>query len=192
MKRSHLHTLRAGVALRACAALLAAAGLSACTAAGTVSPSINSVNPNYGSLQFAVGTANLYGQTSGLNVVSTLRQASGASAYGVDTPSITGPFTFNVAPAPANGNLSDPYTTLFSNPNAGNLGPSLSETSGAAPAITGTPETVHPGTPFCDGIGSVPAGFTSCPGGISPNATTFGQSGGVFATGIGPFNTVSS
>jgi hypothetical protein len=34
--------------------------------------------------------------------------------------------------------------------------------------------------------------FTTCPAGISPNASTFGQSGGVFAMGIAPYNTVGS
>ena len=165
----------------------AAAIVAGCSASGTPGPTINSVNPNYGKLQFAVGTANLYGSTTGLNVVSTLRQPNGHSAYGVDTPIITGPFTFSVGAAPAIGqNLADPYTTFPNN------GPSLPESTAAAPQIGGTPQTVTVGTPFCDGIGSVPPGFTSCPGGVSPNATTFGQSGGVFAMGLAPYNTVAS
>ena len=165
----------------------ACAVMAGCTAAGTPGPTINAVNPNYGKLQFAVGTANLYGTTTGLNVVSTMRQPNGHSAYGVDTPTITGPFTFSVGPAPAIGfGLPDPYTTFA------NLGPSLPETTAATPLIGGTPQTITVGTPFCDGIGSVPPGFTVCPSGVSPNATTFGQSGGVFAMGIAPYNTVAS
>ncbi len=173
--------------LRWACALGASAVLAGCTASGTPGPTINAVSPGYGKLQFAVGTANLYGgAAAGLNVVSTLRQPNGHSAYGVDTPSITGPFTFNVGAAPANGGLSDPYTTFPNN------GPSLPETTASTVSISGTPQTVQPGTPFCDGIGSVPGGFTSCPPGISPNATTFGQSGGVFAMGIAPYNTVAA
>jgi hypothetical protein len=169
--------------------ICAAAALGACSASGTPGPKINAVDPNYGKLQFAVGTANLYGSaTPSLNVVSTLRQPNGHSAYGVDTPTITGPFVFNVAPEPANGTLSDPYTTLVTAP----PGPSLAEANGAAAAIAGTPQTVAPGTPFCDGIGTLPPGFTTCPGGISPDASTFGQSGGVFAMGIAPYNSVAA
>jgi hypothetical protein len=169
--------------------LCASAALAACSASGTPGPKLNAVDPNYGKLQFAVGTANLYGLAPpSLNVVSTLRQPNGHSAYGVDTPAITGPFVFNVAPEPANGVLADPYTTLVTAP----PGPSLAEANGATPSIGGTPQTVHPGTPFCDGIGSLPPGFTSCPAGISPNASTFGQSGGVFAMGIAAYNTVAS
>jgi len=162
----------------------AGAVLAGCSASGTPGPTINAVNPNFGKLQFAVGTANLYGTTSGLNVVSTLRQPNGHSAYGVDAPTITGPFVLNTAPAPANGSLTDPYNTVVNN------GPSLLE-SGGTPTIGSTPETVHPGTPFCDTTGVV-SGFTTCPPGISPNASTFGQSGGAFAMGIAPYNTVAA
>ena len=171
--------------LTACG-LSATTVLAACTAAGTPGPTITAVNPNYGRLQLAVGTANLYaGAATGLNVVSTLRQPNGHSAYGADTPVITGPFVFNVGAVPANGSLSDPYGTFPNN------GPSLPEASAGSPAITGTPQTVHPGTPPCDTTGSV-GGFVTCPSGISPNATTFGQSGGVFAMGIAPYNIVSA
>src|ERR1700687_1602181 len=122
-----------------------AAALTACTVGQTTAPGISSVNPgdpNYSKLQFAVGTANIYG-VLGLNVVSTLRQPHGPSAIGVSTPTITGPFTFAAPPAPANGALADPYTTLFPNVSLGITGPSLPETSGAAPTITGTPQSVH-------------------------------------------------
>ena len=142
---------------------------------------VNPGSPSYSSLQFAVGTANLYGTATGLNVVSTLRQPNGTSATGVNTPAITGPFTFAAPPVPAPGGASsDPYTT------AQNFGPSLSETSGTA-VISGTPQSVQPGTPFCDAT-NPPAGFTLCPSGIAPNTTTFGQSGGVFAMGLLPSN----
>lgn len=163
------------------------AALAACTAGQSAGPTINAVDPNYGRLQFAVGTANLYGTNSGLNVASTLRQPNGHSAYGVDMPTITGPFTFGVAAAPANGGLTDPYTTTFTVP----PGPSLPETTAPTLSITGTPQTVHPGTPFCDTV-QVISGFTTCPPGVSPNASTFGQSGGVFAMGLAPYNAVAA
>ncbi len=166
------------------AALVASSLLlvAACSAGGTGGPPITSVNPaspSYGSLQFAVGTANLYNTTLGLNVVSTFRQTNGTSATGVNTPTITGPFTFTASAAPGNG--ADPYSTIL------NGGPSLTETSAASPAITGTPQTVAPGTPQCDGNGAA-SPFTACQGGIAPNTTSFGQSGGVFAMGIAPYN----
>ena len=165
-------------------AALAASGFSvaaACSGGGTGGPGINSVNPtspSYSSLQFAVGTANLYNGTLGLNVVSTFRQTNGTSATGVNTPVITGPFTFTAAPASGGG--PDPYSSVL------NGGPSFTETSLAPAAITGTPQTVAPGTPNCDG-NAAPATII-CPAGIPPNTTTFGQSGGVFAMGIAPYN----
>jgi hypothetical protein len=168
----------------------ASALLAACGAGATAGPTINAVDPNYGKLQFAVGTANLYGgtgnATTGLNVVSTMRQPNGHSAYGVDAPTITGPFVFTVGAAPANQTLSDPYNTVVNN------GPSLMEVGGSSPSIGATSQTVHPGTPACDGIGSVPNGFATCPAGVSPNASTFGQAGGIFAMGIAPYNSVAS
>jgi hypothetical protein len=45
---------------------------------------------------FAVGTARLQDGTLGLNVVAFLRQSSGATAYLLDSPSITGPSGFVV------------------------------------------------------------------------------------------------
>jgi hypothetical protein len=137
-------------------------------------------------LQFAVGTANIYGNAQiGLNVVTTFRQTSGSSATGVNTPNLKGPFTFTAMAAPSNTGLSDPYVTAVSG------GPSYEETANQN-GITGTAQTVAPGTPACDGPAGVPAGFTPCPSGLSPNTTTFGQSGGVFAMGFGPYNAVAA
>src|SRR5579864_966965 len=84
----------------ACALVLAA-----CSAGATGGPPITTVNPSsssYGSLQFSVGTANIYGTSVGLNIVSTFRQTNGRTATGVNTPSITGPFTFTVGPVTGN------------------------------------------------------------------------------------------
>ncbi len=166
---------------------LSAVALAACSAGGTSGPSIATVNPtapSYSSLQFAVGTANVYGTSSGLNVVSTFRQTDGSSATGVNTPTIAGPFAVT-APAVSGAGAPDPYSSVL------NGGPSLSERLGGSAAITGTPQTVAPGTPNCDG-NNAPAGFVSCQGGIPPNTTTFGQSGGVFAMGLAPYNHVAA
>jgi hypothetical protein len=180
-----------------------ALSLAACSAGSTTAPGINVVPPGVGDkLQFAVGTANIYGGTAGaatgLNVVSTFRQGNGHSATGVNTPFITGPFTLpagRVTPAvgglSAGGSLSDPYTTFWTNSATQTGGPSLPEVSANPPAITGTPQTVTAGTPACDGV-NPPGGFTNCLNGISPNASTFGQSGGDFAMGIAPYNTTAT
>ena len=149
---------------------------------------------SYGALQFAVGTANLYGGSVALNVVSTFRQGNGYSAVGVNTPKVSGPLTIDARAVPsfAEANSSsgfpDPYTTVF------NGGPSAREWRGNA--ITGTPQTVAPGTPSCDGVGALPKppqgqSFVRCPNGLAPNTTTFGESGGVFAMGFQPANAVA-
>jgi hypothetical protein len=179
----------------------AALVLAACSAGSTTAPSITVVPPGVGDkLQFAVGTANIYGGTAGaatgLNVVSTFRQGNGHSATGVNTPFITGPFTLPagmVTPAigGVGGSLSDSYTTLWTASATQTGGPSLPEVSANPPSITGTPQTVTAGTPACDGV-NPPAGFTNCLTGIQPNATTFGQSGGDFAMGIAPYNTTAT
>ena len=186
-------------------AIVAGASLwvAACSAGSTGAPSLNIRPPGVGDkLQFSVGTANIYGgvagATTGLNVVSTFRQGNGHSATGVNTPFITGPFTLppNATPAiggnAVGGGLSDPYATSWTaTPTTGQFGsPSLPEESSGG--ITGTPQTIAAGTPACDVAGTAPSGFTSCLAGISPNASTFGQSGGVFAMGIAPYNTTAT
>lgn len=186
---------------RAVLVLIASTALGACGGAAVGGPSISQSalsNPNYARLQFDVGTANIYGASQiGLNVVATFRQPSGASATGVNTPSLTGPFGLAAHAAPAVGSLADPYTSLWFSPNGGTLfleigGPSLPEKNGTPPAITGTLQSLTAGTPPCDAAGHAPVGFTACAPGIKPNATTFGQSGGVFAMGLAPYNIVAS
>lgn len=167
--------------------VFAAIALTGCGGAATGGPAITSVNPtspSYSSLQFAVGTANIYGNAQvGLNVVSTFRQTNGASATGVNTPSIKGPFTLGSQAAPGGG--PDPYSTAL------NGGPSYGELV-AQNGVGGTPQTVAPGTPNCDGTGALPNNLVSCPAGLAPNTTTFGESGGVFAMGFGPYNVVAA
>jgi hypothetical protein len=173
--------------------------LCSCTTGSTSGPTLTMscapTSPSCSKLQLAVGTANIYGLSAALNVVSTMRQANGESAVGVDTPILTGPFTQTNAAQPADGtNLPDPYTTAYFFAGAPSLGagPSLPETLMGTPTIEGTSQLVHPGTPFCDSQGVPPAGFTQCPAGITPNTSTFGQSGGVFAMGLAPYNVVAN
>ncbi len=150
--------------------------LAACSQANSAPPTLNSVNngsPSYSKLQFAVGTANVAG-TQGLNVVSTLRQPNGDSADLVDSPSITLPFSLS-GQTPGSPGGPDGYSTAFS------TGPSNTEIGGNA--LTGTPQTLHPGAPPC-----AFSGGPGCDPGEAPNVTTFGVSGGVFGMGLQPAN----
>ena len=147
-------------------------------------PPISSTNPlSGGVLQFSVGTANLYGTGTGLNVVSTYRQSNGLSQVLVDTPTITGPFTLPGFGSAGSG--VDPYSTL---PN----GPSASEVAKGG-IITGTSQSLHPGTPTCDSATSCSVPSASGPNvTIPPNTSTFGLSGGVFTDGISPGNSTTN
>lgn len=177
------------------ATMVAGGLLTACTQSQTGPPNISSVNPlAISKVQMAVGTANFDGFGVGLNVVSTMRQANGDSAVLVDTPSLTGPFTFDeelsgVAPG-SPGEAA--YSTAYGDPNAVATpippGPSLSEAS-AGDVISGTTQFMLAGAPECDTTLAPPyPEYTSCPAGISPDTTTFGQAGGVFGMGIAPYN----
>jgi len=175
----NVNTLRLSTACVAVSAILAGCG----GGGSNGLPKINSTNPtSTGTLQFAVGTANLYGTNIGLNVVTTYRQASGVSNVLVDTPTITGPFTLPDAGVAGSG--VDPYSTLPD-------GPSVEEVA-AKGTITGSSQSLHPGTPACDS--TTPCTVSSASGGtvtIAPNTSTFGQSGGVFTNGISPGNSTN-
>src|SRR5580700_1016672 len=111
--------------------------LSACTQGATGPPGISSVNPITSSkLQLVVGTANIEGN-SGLNVVSTLRQANGDSAVLVDTPTLTGPFTYA---------LPSEYVAGGGFYNSGPGFPSYQEFTAASPALSGTSQFLIAGT----------------------------------------------
>jgi hypothetical protein len=182
-----------------CVALTAILG--GCSGGGSNGiPKISSTNPlTSGVLQFAVGTANLYGTASGLNVVSTYRQSDGLSNVLVDTPTITGPFTLpasapagNFRIAPNTGASVDAYSTLADAGSGSPSGPSVEEVA-AGGRITGTSQSVHLGTPDCDQ--TTPCTVASATGGnvtIPPNTSTFGQAGGVFVNGISPGNSTTS
>jgi hypothetical protein len=165
-------------------AAIASAALASCSGGSTGPPSFTQANPaSIGKLQFAVGTANIYGTQTGLNVVSTFRQANGKSAVGADTPSITGPFTFTIAASTAGSAVIDPFSGDSDAYSTLPAGPSNQEVSGKM--IAGTPQTVRPGTPSCDGPTPCPMPSGSP---LPPNTTTFGQAGGVFGIGLQPAN----
>ncbi len=146
--------------LSACAALaLAVAGCG--PSAGTTPQHV--VNASGNVLQLAVGTANIYGTLTGLNVVSTYRQPKGGQRAGdsgalTDSPVLTVPGGFG-APAGSPGAL-DPDSTVLTGP-----APSEIPSGTTAGSMTASPQT---------------------PGNAS--VTTFGQSGGAFGLGIEPFN----
>ncbi len=125
-------------------------------------PATTSTNPaSAGKLTFAVGTANIEGTTTALNVVTTFRASSGLSASLVNTPTITGPLTFTVAASAPNGGA-DPFSTIPGGPGAMDI---------ASNSITGTPQTVH--------VGTTPT---------ASNESSFGQSGGVFSQSLSAGN----
>jgi hypothetical protein len=137
-------------------------------------PSTTSVNPtSVGKLSFAVGTANIQGTTTALNVVTTYRTASGVGASLTNTPTISGPSPFFVGVTPSGeGAGADAYSTVPA-PGATPVplitpGPGVLDTSSGT--ITGTPQTIPYGA-------NVPT-----------ESSTFGQSGGVFSQGLAPGN----
>ncbi|HTW86005.1 MAG TPA: hypothetical protein VMD91_18185 [Candidatus Sulfotelmatobacter sp.] len=128
----------------------AALALAACGQGAQGPPathSVNPVSPNYGTLQFAVGTANIYGQASGLQVIATYRQSNGLSAVLVSTPQITGPFSISgAAPlqgcaggGPGNAAGQPDFTTAF-----GGTCPTLGA-NGYTPTFPPTPNAASAG-----------------------------------------------
>jgi len=141
-------------------ALVAVGRVGCGPSAGSQAPSVPHVaNPNADVLQFAVGTANIYG-TTGLNVVTTFRQPKGALAPGDSAVLVSSP-TLTIAGAlPATAGA----------PPSGSDGDSTIDTGPAPSEVGGTNMTSS----------SQVVGTTT--------VTTFGQSGGVFGLGIEPFN----
>lgn len=168
-------------------AAAAAAGLllGGCGGGGNGSsgiPSTTSTNPtSVGKLSFAVGTANIQG-TIGLNVAAVYRSSDSLSASLVNTPTISGPsafFTGATAASPGTG--VDDYTTI--------PGGSCDTTKAYLPQACGG-ATPPPGGP---GVLDVSSGtLTGTPQSlqyglaVATNASTFGQSGGVFSEDLSP------
>ena len=127
-KVARLHIVRISAAAVATIVVAGCGGNSSSPIGSTIV-----VPPSSAKVQVAVGTANIFGLATGLNVTSTLRTPDGHSVL-LSTPRLTGPFTL---PATA-GTANTVGATI-------NKGPSQSEvTTGGV--ISGTPQ-VLPGTP---------------------------------------------
>jgi hypothetical protein len=148
-----------------------AVALSACSASGTspIQPT-NPANIPGNILQFKVGTANLAGASTGLNVVTTYRQPAGGFHPGdsgtlINSPTLTLPHGQTLPGPAANpqagfGQGFDPISSAF-------VAPAQAEVAGNS--IQSTSQAVG-----------------------AKNITTFGQSGGVFGIGIEPYNYIGS
>lgn len=143
------------------AGIVLAFSVAGCSSGATGPPNVTSVDPvAQSALQFSVGTANIAGTSTGMNVVVTNRQGNGDSGVLLDTPKLSGAFAL-----PAS--VSDSFAAT----GTANTGPSAGETSGSicgAPCIVGSPQVT---------VGSPPA-----------FSTTFGTRGGVFGLGFAPAN----
>ena len=130
-------------------ALVAIAGC----AGNAVSPpgATTVVSPSSAKAQLAVGTANLFGTSTGMNVVATMRTPSGSSVL-LSTPTLTGPFALPAAP----GTKTSTGATIADGPSASEIA-----TGGV---ISGTPQ-VAPGTP----MSQIPATTFGIAGGLFAN-----------------------
>jgi hypothetical protein len=151
---------------------IAVSGCGASSGSNSLNPN-KVINPNSNILQLAVGTANIYGTSAGLNVVTTYRQPRGGQVPGdsgslVNSPTFAVPSGFNVPPGVAIG--ADPIATIVTGPTAAEL----------AAIPTGTT------------AGSMTSTSQTPPEPTNTTETTFGQAGGVFGLGIEPFNYTSS
>lgn len=144
--------------------LVAGTLLAGCSTNGLAQlPAVNSVNvASIGKLEFAVGTANIGPDgVVALNTVASLRQANGDAAVLLNTPQIVGPAGFAV---PSTAAVADPY-------HAGNMtgnGDGGSGGDAGTTTINATAQNLNPA--------------------IANAVTTFGQTGGLFEYGFGPFN----
>lgn len=150
------------LALAALAALV-----SGCGASGSgASPNTNVANVGANVLQFAVGTANLYGAQTALNVVVTYRQPSngyhpGDSGTLLNSPKLTLPAALGGATGTPEG---------YDGCSTAGTGVAVSEDGTTSMNSTGQQH-------------GEPCGTTQ---------TTFGQSGGAFATGLEPYNATAA
>ncbi|GAC1417121.1 MAG: hypothetical protein NVSMB5_07630 [Candidatus Velthaea sp.] len=144
--------------------IVLAFSVAGCTSNAGGPPNVTSVNPAAQSaLQFSVGTANIAGTATGMNVVVTNRQPNGDSGVLLDTPKLSGAFVLPGVAADASANSTG--STAAVGPASGEISGSI---CGGAPCITGTPQT--------------------SPGSAPPFPSTFGTSGGVFGLAFAPAN----
>jgi hypothetical protein len=128
------------------------------------------VPPSSAKLQLAIGTADISGDSTGLNVVTTLRTPAGKSVL-VNTPTLTGPFVLPATPGVANANGSTITT-----------GPSAAEIA-AGGLISASPQVAAGGTPAVSTFGNDGGVFA---GGFQPaNADNRGAT--LSANGDNPY-----
>jgi len=138
--------------------------LAGCSANGASPKGVTTANVSANVLQLGVGTANLYGTITGLNVVATYRQPTsggfkaGDSGTLLNSPKLDVPG--QLPGTPGSGSGYDATSTALT-------GPATAELNGHSMNATS----------------QVPN---------STNLTTFGQSGGVFGIGIEPYNAYGS
>ncbi len=182
-------TLTAGVA---------AMVLAGCSASGTSPHTPQTVaNISSSSLQMNVGTANLFGLGSGLNVAVTYRQTSGnpgASATLVNSPTLTLPTAITAAAGTADGFGS----TILSGPATAEIGTTSMTSTSQAPNASATTTFGNDGGAF--GLGIEPfnyvaplgqAGVTGKPANVTPYPvplydTLAGTDPNAFIPGGGP------
>jgi hypothetical protein len=116
-----------------------ALSLAACSATGTNPDKASQQNVGASVLTFTVGTANIYGTATGLNVYAAFRQPSGAlnpgaSAALVSQPTLSGPLAGNLPAAGAASSL-DATSTVFSGPAPGESA-SIGSTAQGGTALT--------------------------------------------------------
>lgn len=151
---NHLNSIK-----RVVGSAIAVGAIAGCSGNAASPPGATTVvSPSSVKALLAVGTANIFGTATGLNVVATMRTPQGKSVL-VSTPTLTGPFTLPATPGTPSATTG---ATIAK-------GPSASEIAQGG-IISGTPQ-VLPGTP-----------------GSQIAATTFGIRGGLFANGFFPGN----
>lgn len=111
-------------------------------------------------LQVAVGTANLYGAQTALNVVATYRQPSGGYNPGASGTLLNSPTLTLPAAVPA----------------------------GLSAGATATGYDASSTVPSAPAVGETTSLTSTSQAPLACNVTSFGQSGGVFGLGIEPYN----
>jgi hypothetical protein len=147
-----------------------ALSLAACSASGTHPDNVAQANVSASILTFAVGTANIYGTATGLNVYAAFRQSSGQKSPGdsaalVSEPTLSGPLAGHL-PAAGGGSSIDVTSTVPSGP-----GPNESTSLGYTPQ-GGTAVTSFGTSGGVFGLGIEPFNYNN-PNGVPATNTPY-------------------